>query len=97
VPVTSYRFPVAGYQLPVASYRLPVLVSVSHPASGFLRVFFYPQPGQRLTTFANPSQVLRKFAKKPKRSVKEVPKKLRRRPGKAFTFNNIQGTKNAAM
>jgi hypothetical protein len=44
-----------------------------------LRVFFYPERRQSLPFFANPTQVLRKFAKKPKRVLREVPKKLRRK------------------
>jgi hypothetical protein len=44
-----------------------------------LRVFFYPQRRHGLGFFANPSQVLRKFAKKAKGGLREVAKKLRRK------------------
>jgi hypothetical protein len=40
-----------------------------------------PEQRQRLPFFANPSQVVRKFAKKGKCILREVAKKLRRKMG----------------
>jgi hypothetical protein len=42
--------------------------------------FFGIEQRLSLPFFANPSQVLRKFAKKPKGGLREVAKKLRRNP-----------------
>jgi hypothetical protein len=53
------------------------------------RVFFYPELRHSLAFFANPSQVVRKFAKKPKRNLRGVPKKLRTKPCNGVVVNGL--------
>ena len=100
----SVRFRRRQKQFPNKDERKPSIILARIPEQHFLHFvtsnlelsctcslpLFGSASGQNLATFANPSQVVRKFAKKPKRSLEGVAKNLRTNPYNNLIFNKIE-------